>query len=206
MNGRLWRWPGLLTLLVAGGCASPYYADRGAALGALGGAATGAVVGNQLGSTVGGALIGGAVGAVGGAAVGSALDEVEAKNRAEIEARLGRPLPPGGVTVDDIIAMHKAGLPDDVIVTHINAHGMAYSLAHTDLIRMQEAGISSSVMQAAQRPPVRVVRQVPPPPQAVIVEEYHYGVPCHPHRHYYYHPGHAGRARLGWGVSIESYR
>src|SRR4051812_781940 len=72
------------------GCQSPFYADRGAGIGALGGAGVGALVGNAVGNTAGGALIGAGVGALGGAAVGSAIDEVQARNRAEIAAQLGR--------------------------------------------------------------------------------------------------------------------
>ncbi|MCH7806557.1 MAG: hypothetical protein IH995_05370, partial [Proteobacteria bacterium] len=48
-------------------------------------------------------MIGGIVGAVTGNAIGGSLDEIEARNQAEIEARLGRPWKPGAVSVSDVV-------------------------------------------------------------------------------------------------------
>src|ERR1700674_110804 len=89
---------GLLSALVvvtAAGCYSPYAADRGALLGGLTGAGVGAVVGNAVGNTAAGALIGGGAGALTGGAIGQGFDAMEARNRAAIEAQLGRQVPPG---------------------------------------------------------------------------------------------------------------
>jgi len=50
-----------------------------------------------------GAAIGAGVGALSGAAVGSSLDEIEARNRAMIEAHMGRQIAAGAVTNTAII-------------------------------------------------------------------------------------------------------
>ena len=113
-----WAAAALLAVLLVG-CRSPYYADKGALFGGGAGAVTGAIIGNQLGRTAGGAIIGAGVGALTGAAVGNAIDETDARNQARIQAQLGRPLPPGGVSVDDLIMMTQAGVTEDVIATHI---------------------------------------------------------------------------------------
>src|SRR5262245_33341275 len=88
-----------------GGCASPYAADRGALVGGLTGAGAGAIVGNAVGSTGGGALVGAGLGAIAGNMIGAGMDEADARNRAYIEERLGRALPAGGCTTQDVVAM-----------------------------------------------------------------------------------------------------
>ncbi len=181
------RWALLvLAAVTAAGCHSPYYADKGALFGGGAGALTGAVIGNQLGSTAGGAIIGAGVGALTGAAVGNAIDEVDARNQARLQAQLGRPLPPGGVSVEDLIMMTQAGVTEDVIATHIQYHGMIRPLTTADLIRLQQSGVSPRVIQVAQQPPRAPIAQPvaygPPPP--VVVEEIHYVPPPPPPCYY----------------------
>ncbi len=191
----------VLSTLFGVGCAAPTHAGRGAGLGAAGGAITGAIIGKQLGNTGGGAAVGAIAGGLTGAAVGNAMDEVEMRNRAEIEARLGRPVPAGGTTVADIIAMTQAGVNEDVIATHISRNGMAQVVQSTDLIQMQQSGVSPRVMQAAQSPPA----VAPPPPivqpSAVVVPgPYYYGpVPCGPCVRPYYR---RHRPRFGWSFGV----
>ena len=167
---------------ISSGCASPYYADRGAVFGGVAGAGTGALVGHAMGNTGAGAIVGAGVGMLAGSAVGGSLDEIEARNRAQIEASLARPLPPGGVTVDDVVAMSRAGVQEPLIVNHIRANGVARPLQAPDLIRLQQDGVTPLVVQTMQSSPSPVdgqplvVRGSPPPP-VVIVEEYPYGHP-----------------------------
>jgi hypothetical protein len=182
------------------GCNSPYRSDQGAVVGGLTGAGLGALVGNSLGNTGAGAAIGAGVGALSGAAVGGSLDEIEARNRAEIEARLGRPAPAGAVTMDDVVAMTRAGVSEEVIVTHVQNHGMAAPLRAGDLIVLQQQKVSPRVVQIMQAPapaayaaPGPMIIQEPymvPPP-------YYWGPPPYP---YYYRP--YPRRGVGWGVSI----
>ena len=141
------------------------------------GAGVGALVGNAVGNTGAGAVIGAGVARAQRAhAVGSGLDEIQTRNRAEIEARLGRQVPAGAVTMDDVVAMSKAGVSDDLIVNHIRGNGMAAPLAASDLIFLQQQGVSPSVVQAMQTVPRPVVvHEVAGPPPPVIVEEHYYG-------------------------------
>ena len=191
----------LMSCFLLAGCASPYRSDRGALVGGLGGAGIGAIVGNAVGNTGAGAAIGAGVGALSGAAVGGALDDIEAQNRAEIAARLGRPIAAGAVSTDDVIAMTRAGVAEENIVTHVRAHGMVAPLQASDLVFLSQQGVSPRVIQEMQQPP-----QVAGPPgvvgpgQPVIVEQYHYGPPPvywgPPYRHCHRGPG------VSWGVAF----
>lgn len=196
-------WTLLLVALLPG-CRSPYRADQGALFGGLLGAGTGAIVGDAVGNAGAGTAIGAGVGALTGAAVGQELDEIEAANRAAIEQKLGRQVSATPVTLDEAVAMTKAGVDDELIVNHIRAHGVACPLQTSDLIFLQNQGVSTRVIKAMQEPPPRpvVVRQSSPPP--VVVEEYHYGPPfwAPPRRHYWYR--HRCRPGVSWGLSFSN--
>ena len=212
----------LLSISVPG-CMSPYRADQGALFGGLTGAGVGALVGEAVDQPLAGAAIGGAVGTLTGAVVGGQLDEIEARNRAEIAARLGRPAPTGAATIPDVIAMTHAGLNEDVIITHIQNNGVAQTLTANDLIYLQNQGVNPRVIQAMQNPPARptvaqttVIHEPAPPP--VIVREhvvvdpwgpppppFWHGPRWHPHwhhrhRHHHHHHG----PRVGFGISFSS--
>lgn len=210
-----WRL-GLLGICLAGlaglwGCQSPYRADRGALFGGLLGAGTGAIVGDALGNAGAGAAIGAGVGALSGAAVGAELDNIEAQNRAMIEAQLGYQLAAGAATLDDVVAMSRAGVDEQLIVNHIRAHGMAQPLRASDIIFLQQQGVSSQViaaMQSTPQPgPAAVVRPAPVPP--VVVHEYHYDPwfyrpPCW-HTYWYHYPRRPPpRAGFSWGISVHN--
>lgn len=163
-NARIWLVPVLL-LGTLPGCMSPYRADRGAVFGGATGAGVGALVGSASGHPLAGAAIGAGVGALSGAAVGSALDNMEARNRAEIEARMGQPVPTGSVTTQDVIALSKAGVDDEIIAGHIRIHGVVAPPTTNDLITLRNNGVSPHVIQAMQQtPPVRSANAVPMQP------------------------------------------
>jgi outer membrane lipoprotein SlyB len=199
--------PIVLLAVIAGGCQSPYRADQGALFGGLLGAGTGAIVGNALGNTGAGAAIGAGVGALSGATVGGELDKIEAQNRAMIAQQLGREVAANAVTTDDVIAMTRASVNEELIVNHVRAHGVVAPLRPADLIFLQQQGVSPRVIAAMQSPPVRpaAVAQpvvVQPAPAPVIVEEYHYapfwGPPCYYHRPWHPRPG------VSWGMSFSN--
>lgn len=190
---------------IAAGCYSPYHTDRGALVGGLTGAGVGALVGNAVGNTGAGAAIGAGVGALSGAAIGSSMDEMEARNRAMIEQQLGRRVAAGAVTIDDVVAMTRGGVNDELIVNHVRAHGMARPLQASDLIMLQQQGVSTRVIAAMQEPPAPKTA-VQPPPQPVIIEQApppvivapydpYWRRPCYPH-HHHRHPG------VSWGISV----
>ncbi|MBA2115195.1 glycine zipper domain-containing protein [Bremerella alba] len=181
------------------GCRSPYHQDQLGLVGAGTGALAGAAIGNATGHTAGGAIIGGLVGATAGSAVGSHMDEVEARNQALFQQRLGRRME-GQTTFDDVIAMSKAGLSDQVVTTHIRRHGVAQVPSAPDLIYLKNNGVSDAVINTMQNPPVEVVSA--PVQERVIVEEHYYGPRPyygpyrHHRRHYHRGPG------VHWGVSV----
>jgi hypothetical protein len=186
------------------GCASPYHADRGALVGGLLGAGTGAIVGGAVGDPLAGAAIGTGVGALSGAAIGSGMDEVEAKNRAQIQAQLGQQVAAGAVSMADVVAMTRAGVDEQLIVNHIQAHGSAAPLTPGDLIQLKQAGVSANVIQSLQNTPPRVIAQAVPvtyaAPPPVIVEEIHYGPHCYPCYPRYHCP-----PRVGFGFSVHNH-
>ncbi len=212
--------PGVLLFLciasLAAGCRSPYYSDRGAVAGGLAGAGIGAALGNSSGNALPAALAGAAIGTITGNAIGDGIDADLARSKAEIEARMGRQMS-GAVSNEDVIAMSQAGLSEDVIATHIRAHGVARPPGVNDLIVLRNQGVSDRVIQALQ--------QTPPPaaggaayapggymvaPREVVVEHVYgpgyYGPwyhcpPPHPHVHYgYRHRPH--RSGASWGFSF----
>ena len=181
----------VLAIALNSGCASPYHQDRDALFGGLLGAGTGAIVGSAVGNAGAGAAIGAGVGALAGAAHGAEMDDIEARNRAMISQQMGRQVAAGAVTVNDVVAMTRAGVNEELIVNHIRAHGTAAPLQPSDLITLQQQGATPRVvatMQATPPPqqPV-IVEQAGPPP--VIVEPYpyygpYYGPRCHGHMYY----------------------
>lgn len=199
------RWSqspfGILLLLV--GCQSPYYADRGTGIGALGGAGVGALVGSATGDAGTGALIGAGVGALTGNVVGSALDDIEARNRAQIAAQLGRPVAQGSATPAEVVAMSRAGVDPQLIVNYVNNSGLAQPVSAQEVIYLHQNGVADGVIQAMQTPRVAQAAPavVPAPIQPVVYEEVVYGPPyCPPPHYHYYHHG----PRVGWGVSFSN--
>jgi len=204
--GRLALVLGLAIVLSVVGCQSPYHADRGALFGGLTGAGAGAIIGDAVGNAGAGTAIGAGLGALTGAAIGQEMDDIEAKNRAMIEQQLGRRIAAGSVTKDDVIAMTNAGVDDELIVNHVQAHGAAGPLSAADLIFLQQQGVSTRVIKAMQAPPPQPPVVSGPAPQPVIVEEHHYGSPYWGPPYYYrnYHRHRRPPPRVGWGISISN--
>jgi len=202
---------GALVLFLMG-CQSPYHADQGALFGGLTGAGVGAVVGNAVGNPAAGALLGAGVGTVTGAAVGSSLDDIEARNRAQIAAQMGSQIRPGVVNVADVINMSRAGVSEPLIVTHIQHNGMATPVSASDLIVLKQQGVSDGVIQAMQAIPMQAMPMQPQPvammpgPPPVIVEEHYYGGPYYgprwAHRPYYGPRHYHGGPQTSFGFSV----
>lgn len=177
------------------GCRSPYYADRGAGVGALAGAGAGAIIGDATGGNASsGALIGAGLGALTGAAVGSEMDQLAAQNRAEIAAQLGRQVQAGAANIQEVVAMTHAGVDPRLIQNYVRTSGVTQPLAANDVIYLHEQGVSTDVIQAMQTPQVAnppLVAGRPP----VIVEEHYYGRPACFTPHFGYHHGFPPRRR-----------
>jgi len=209
MNKLAWALlPAIAALTAAGGCNSPFYADRGALVGGLTGTGVGAAVGAATGHPAAGALLGAGVGTLTGAAVGSGLDGIEARNRAQIAAQLGRQVPPGNVTLPDVIAMTKAGVNEELIVNHIRSNGLAHPLQSGDLITLQNSGVSTRVIGALQAAPQPGAPAIGGAGPAMAVPGYYPYYPPYPPPYwgppgpYYYGYGWRPRPAVGWGVSV----
>ena len=128
-------------------------------------------IGDAKDHAAAGAVIGSAVGALAGAAAGSGLDAVQARNDAIIQQHLGRQLT-GTTTLDDVVAMSRAGLGDEVIIQHVRNHGVSQEPTASDLIVLKQQGVSDLVMRALQdassQPPAPAVV---PSPAPVYVEQ-----------------------------------
>jgi hypothetical protein len=185
----VWLLAPLFSMVLAG-CASPFYTDRGALVGGLGGAGVGAAVGEAVGHPGVGALVGAGVGTVTGAAIGNSMDQQRAQNQAMIASQMGRPIPPGAVTINDVLAMSRSQLDEDVIVNHIRANGVARPLVAGDLIVLTQQGVSKRIIEAMQTTPFgpggpTVVRG--PGPPAVLVDQRYVGPP-YPYPYPYPYP------------------
>jgi len=160
---------------------TPYRTGTGAIIGTGVGAASGAVIAGGH-SAPEGALIGGVVGAIGGGLIGNALDQQE---RARLQAQApvtyaridqGQPL-----GLEDVKAMARAGISDNVIISQMRATGTAYHLSAGDIIDLHNAGVSETVINymvnsasiatalTQQAAPVTVVQAPPPPVQETVV-------------------------------------
>ena len=160
-------------------------------LGGVFGAGTGALIGAATGHAAAGAAIGAGAGALAGAAIGHSQDETDKRNRELIAQQLGRQVSPGAVTPNDVIAMTRAGVNEELILNHIRAHGMAAPLQPQDLIALQQQGISSRVIATMQacppqvpQPQAVIVGQPAPPPVVVGVDPY-WGPRYYPRRCYW---------------------
>ena len=186
------------------GCQSPYYADRGAGVGALAGAGAGAIIGDATGgNAAGGALIGAGLGALTGAAVGSGMDEMAAQNRAEIAAQLGRQVQAGAANIQEVVAMTHAGVDPRLIQNYVRTSGVVAPITANDVIYLHQQGVATDVIQAMQTPTVPNTAIASRPP--VVVEEHYYGPgPCF-RPHFGYHHGfyrRAHRPRTSFGLTI----
>src|SRR5262245_45910964 len=163
--------------LACSGCRSASYGDKGALFGGLLGAGTGAAIGSNSGHAAEGALIGTAIGAITGGAVGDSIQADVDRNRAEVEARMGRQMA-AAVTPEDVVAMSQAGLSDDVIATHIRAHGVAHRPQVNDLIPRRTQEVSDNVLKAMQSSPGPQPAVVPASGASpVIIQERVYAPP-----------------------------
>jgi hypothetical protein len=156
---------GLAGLLA--GCTTPYgqpdYTANGALIGGASGATIGALADRREPGI--GALIGGAAGLIAGGLVGHSMDQQAEARSAPPPAYY--PPPPGPPpSINDIEAMTRSGLSDDVIIGQINNTRAVYHLDANALIDLHKAGVSQKVIAYMVNTANPVVAQAPPPPPA----------------------------------------
>jgi hypothetical protein len=138
---------------------------QGAVIGGVGGAVAGGALAKN--NRLLGALIGGALGAGGGYLIGSQLDKSDPnKNREDAvradrrardnpvtadEARRARTADinnDGYVTMDEVVAMAKAGLSDDEMITRLERTGQFFELTPDQERYLTDHGVSRRVVNA----------------------------------------------------------
>ena len=137
--------------------------EQGAAIGGVGGAATGALVGGEHHRLLG-ALLGGAVGAGGGYLIGANKDRITGHDTAGAEAAARnaqeRPATPqmamnaptadlngdGFVTMDEVVAMKRAGLSDDQMLQKLSATGQVFELTPEQQNYLRTNGVDDFVI------------------------------------------------------------
>ncbi|HEX2971418.1 MAG TPA: glycine zipper 2TM domain-containing protein [Tepidisphaeraceae bacterium] len=134
----------------------------GTTIGGVAGAAAGALIAGN--NRLIGALIGGALGAGGGYLIGSSVDKadnkdeaIKANDRAQnnpVTAEQARNASTadinsdGYVTLDEVIAMQKAGLSDDEMIRRLEATGQFFELSSLQEQRLADNGVSQRVITA----------------------------------------------------------
>jgi hypothetical protein len=75
---------------------------------------------------------------------------------------------PKRLTVDQVIAMVRAGLSDDVIITKLHKEDHAFDLESDDLIRLKAANVSDAVVKVMLDPTATPAPVAAPPQQVVM--------------------------------------
>jgi len=137
--------------------------QQGTAIGGASGAAAGAVIAGSEHRLLG-ALLGGAIGAAGGYLIGANSDSIsgndskgarDAVTRAQTnpataeQARNAATADINGdgfVTMDEVVAMKQAGLPDQVMIDKLRATGQVFELTPQQQQYLANNGVSQSVI------------------------------------------------------------
>ena len=134
-----------VSLLCVTGCESK------AGTGILAGGATGAVVGGVVGGGAG-AAIGAGAGAVTGGIIGAVLDSRDQRSLESQSPKTAKRIDNGKqLNVDDVIALHDAGISDDKIIELMQKTNSRYYLKMRDIDKLQRAGVSNSVINYMMR-------------------------------------------------------
>jgi hypothetical protein len=117
-----------------------------------------------------------------GAPIGTTLDDIDARNRADIAAQLGRPVAPGPATPAEVAAMTHAGVDPRFIISYINRSTNMNPITAQDVIYLHEQGVNEQVIQAMLTPGAAYSRSEiarTMPPRILIIEEPwpYYGYP-----------------------------
>jgi hypothetical protein len=117
-----------------------------------------------------------------GAPLGTTLEDIDARNRADIAAQLGRPVAPGPATPAEVAAMTHAGVDPRFIISYINRSTNINPITAQDVIYLHQQGVNEQVIQAMLTPGAacsrsEVARAMPP--RIYIVEDpwAYYGYP-----------------------------
>jgi hypothetical protein len=139
-------------LLLCCGCSSMNNTEAGA----LGGGAIGGLLGAGLGAVahapIAGAAIGAATGALIGGAAGASEDRQEHREQVQLAAAsaAAQQAAARAPRYEEIVAMTKNGVRDEVIITQIRTSGAGYAPTADDINYLTQNGVSSAVIMAVQ--------------------------------------------------------
>jgi len=157
----------ILALLAAGCSNLPGTSkQQGAVIGGAGGAVAGAAIGGEK-HRAAGALLGGILGAGGGYVIGAHTDktstDTERARQADQTAQTQPATPEqarasttadlnhdGFVTLDEVVAMRKAGLSDQEMINRLRATGQVFDLTPEQQRFLLDQGVSQSVVSQMQ--------------------------------------------------------
>jgi hypothetical protein len=132
-----------------------------------------------------------------GPVLGASLEDIDARNRGDIAAHLGRPVAPGPATPAEVVAMTRAGIEPRFIICYINRSSEIQAVSAQDVIYMHDQGVDEHVIQAMLTPGsgdtrLEVARSMPP--RTIIVAD-----PYWPYYFPYPSPGPRYSIALGYG-------
>ena len=137
--------------------------EQGAGIGGVSGAAVGAAVGGEHHRLLG-ALVGGAVGAGGGYLIGANKDRITGHDTAAAQEAVQRaqanPATPqqalsaptadlngdGFVTIDEVVAMKRAGLSDEQMLQRLQATGQVFELSPQQQEYLRSNGVDDYII------------------------------------------------------------
>jgi hypothetical protein len=172
--------------------------EQGAVIGGVGGAAAGAAIASENRAL--GALIGGLLGAGGGYLIGSEMEKADGDDQDVEEAREAvqeaqqDPATAaeaqqattadinndGFVTLDEVVAMDKAGYSDQEMINRLRQTGQVFELTERQRTYLRNQGVSDQVVEAMQqinREQREELLQNNPPPDNVISQPPNNGTP-----------------------------
>jgi uncharacterized protein YcfJ len=178
--------------------------QRGATVGGIAGAVAGAAIGDHNGETGAGAAIGGIIGAFAGGLLGNAEDKQQAFQSQRQSQQIQRQrleYQRTAVSSNDVVAMKRNGLSEQVIINQIQQRGVQTQLQVADIIALHQQGVTENIItamqQAQHRPNQRSRASVPIQgnqnqrigymPIVVPVSKYH-AVPHYPPPRCRYYP------------------
>ena len=128
--------------------------QRGATVGGIAGAVAGAAIGDHNGETGAGAAIGGIIGAFAGGLLGNAEDKQQAYQNQRQYQQSQRQLyeyQRTAVSSQDVIAMTRHGLSEQVIINQIQQRGVETQPQVADIIALHQQGVSENIITVMQQ-------------------------------------------------------
>ena len=77
---------------------------------------------------------------------GASLDDIDARNRENLSAQLGRPVAPGPATPSEVVAMSRAGIESRYIICYINRSTNMTPVTAEQVIYMHDQGVKEQVI------------------------------------------------------------